>query len=397
MKKIFTLITAAFAALSVNAQDWNATNTGSLNKGTAILDNEYVTIVTGVQDSETALIKDEQDNNDPKTYAGFTFTRYANIRVTDAPAEANNWEGSAYSEATPLGISLIVTAKQNTDVTLYYKHGDNKAVSCYDQTAKKNVSIAETPVEGLAQYYTGTYQFIGGHKYTIYAKGGTTGLNGISTAAGTYEESGSGSASGTVVISWNDEPSLSSVTTEEMTNTGTKNNVATWDNGISIMIMRSDKAQSNGSNITVDGTSYKTIKVSNGAQNKIILPEGKVTKKVTFYSYVNKDAATERASYWKEVNGTQYTEETIFASYQDMTNPDKREYTFDATNTVTFTNTGEQCCYIVFIDVEDGTTGIIAAKAEIENAGAMFNLAGQKVSDSFKGIVIKNGRKVVMK
>ena len=396
MKKIFTLIAAAFAALSVNAQDWNASNTGSLDKGTTILDNEFVTVKTGVQNSETAQIEDEQHTADPKTYAGYTFNRYANIRVTDAPAEANEWEGSAYTECDPVGISLIVTAKQNTDVTLYYKHGDGKAVSCYDQTARKNVSIAESPVEGLAQYYTGTYQFINGHVYTIYAKGGTVGLNGISTAVGTYEEGG-GSAAGTVVISWNDEPSLSNVTTEEMGNTGTSNNVATWDNGISIMIMRSDKGQSNGSNITVDGTSYKTIKVSNGAQNKIILPEGKVTKKVTFYSYVNKDAATERASYWKEVNSTSYTEETIFASYKDFDNPDKREYTFDATNVVTFTNTGEQCCYIVFIDVEDGTTGITAAKTEIVDNGLIFNLAGQKVANNYKGLVIKNGKKVVMK
>lgn len=393
MKKIFTLFTAALAALSVNAQDWNATNSGPLAKGTTILDNEYVTVVTAVQDSETALIKNETDQNDPKTYAGFTFTKYVNIRVTDAPAEANNWEGTEYPDATPLGISLIVTAKKNTDMTLYYKHGDGKALSCYDQTAKKAVSNAEKAVDGLAGYYTGTFQFIEGHKYTIYAKGGTTGLNGITTAAGTYVAPDA-SAAGTVIISWNDEPTLSSKTTEEMTNTGTSNNVATWDNGISIMIMRSDKGQSNGNPITVDGMSYKTIKVSNGAQNKLILPEGKVTSKITLYSYVNKDAATDRPSYWKEVAGATYTEETIFASYKDTANPDKREFTFDAANTVTFTNTGEQCCYVLFVEVSDGAAGITAAKAEIES-GAIYNLAGQKVSDSYKGVVIMNGKKVL--
>lgn len=393
MKKIFTLFTAALAALSVNAQDWNATNSGPLAKGATILDNEYVTVVTAVQDSETALIKNETDQNDPKTYAGFTFTKYVNIRVTDAPAEANNWEGTEYPDANPLGISLIVTAKKNTDMTLYYKHGDGKALSCYDQTAKKAVSNAEKAVDGLAGYYTGTFQFIEGHKYTIYAKGGTTGLNGITTAAGTYVAPDA-SAAGTVIISWNDEPTLSSVTTEEMTNTGSSNNVATWDNGISIMIMRSDKGQSNGNPITVNGTSYKTIKVSNGAQNKLILPEGKVTSKITLYSYVNKDEATERPSYWKEVAGATYTEETIFASYKDTENPDKREFTFDAANTVTFTNTGEQCCYVLFVEVSDGAAGITAAKAEIES-GAIYNLAGQKVSDSYKGVVIMNGKKVL--
>jgi len=381
--------------MSVNAQDWNATNSGSLPVGTVLLDNDYAKVTTAVQESATAVIKDETDKNDPKTYAGFTFTKYVNIRVQDAPAAANEWLGSAYSDCDPVGISLVVEAKQNTDVTLYYKHGDGKQLSCYDQTASKNVSNDEKAVDGLDQYYTGTFKFIANHKYTIYAKGGTTGLNGITTAAGTYEEGGE--ASGTVVISWNDEPALTSMTTEEMANTGTANNVATWDNGISIMIMRSDKGQSNGSNITVDGTSYKTIKVSNGAQNKMTLPEGKVTKKVVFYSYVNKDSATDRPSFWKEVNGVTYDESTIFASYKDMENPDKREFTFDsAVNAVTFTNTGEQCCYIVFVDIESGSAGITSAKAEIVN-GASYNLAGQKVATGYKGIAVKDGKKMLMK
>ena len=98
MKKIFTLIAAFVAALSVNAQDWNATNSGPLEKGAQLLDNDYATVVTGVQASATAVIKNEQDQNDPKTYGGYTFTKYVNIRVTDAPAEANNWEGSAYAD-----------------------------------------------------------------------------------------------------------------------------------------------------------------------------------------------------------------------------------------------------------------------------------------------------------
>ena len=163
------------------------------------------------------------------------------------------------------------------------------------------------------------------------------------------------SAQETVVLSWDDEPTLSSLTTDEMTNTGSSDNVATWSNGLSVTIMRSDKGQSGGSNITIDGQTYKTIKVSNGAQNKLTLPEGKVTKKITLYSYVNVDAATDRASYWKEVAGTAYTDETIFASYKDFENPDKREFTFPAANVVTFTNTGEQCCYVLFVELEDGT------------------------------------------
>ena len=400
MKKIFTLIAAFVAALSVNAQDWNATNSGSLAKGSTILDNDYVTIVTAVQDSEAALIKNENNQDDPKTFAGFTFTKYVNIRVTDAPAESNNWEGTAY-EVTPAGISLIVTAKKNTDVTLYYKHGDGKAVSCYDQTAKKEVSIAETAVTGLSQYYTGTYQFIEGHKYTIYAKGGTTGLSGISTAAGTYVAPDP-SASGTIYISWNDAPTLSNKTTEEMTNTGTSNNLATWDGGFSIMIMRSDKGMSSGSNITIDGTEYKSIKLSNGAKNLLTLPSGKVAKGITFYSYVNNEDEGWENSYWKEIAGTT-NEASTMTSCKDGASPDKREFTFPEgtqLNKITFTNSGKQLCYVIKIDIIDGseTTGIQTVKSETIDVNApAYNLAGQKVDKSYKGVVIQNGKKMIQK
>ena len=400
MKKIFTLIAVFVAALSVNAQDWNATNSGSLAKGTTILDNDYVTIVTAVQDSEAALIKNENNQDDPKNYGGYTFTKYVNIRVTDAPAESNNWEGTAY-EVTPAGISLIVTAKKNTDVTLYYKHGDGKAVSCYDQTAKKEVSIAETPVTDLSQYYTGTYQFIEGHKYTIYAKGGTTGINGISTAEGTYVAPDP-SASGTIYISWNDAPTLSNKTTEEMTNTGTSNNLATWDGGFSIMIMRSDKGMSNGNNITIDGTEYKSIKLSNGAKNLLTLPSGKVAKGITFYSYVNNEDEGWENSYWKEIAGTTYEASTM-TSCKDGASPDKREFTFPEgtqLNKITFTNSGKQLCYVIKIDIIDGseTTGIQTVKSETIDVNApAYNLAGQKVDKSYKGVVIQNGKKMIQK
>ncbi len=42
-------------------------------------------------------------------------------------------------------------------------------------------------------------------------------------------------------------------------------------------------------------------------------------------------------------------------------------------------------------------SGISSVSAETEDNAPAYNLAGQKVSDSFKGIVIKNGRKVVVK
>ena len=69
-------------------------------------------------------------------------------------------------------------------------------------------------------------------------------------------------------------------------------------------------------------------------------------------------------------------------------------FSFDSPlNVVTFTNTGEQACFVIELDVTD-TSSIQAVKAEAENAPA-YNLAGQKVAEGYKGIVIKNGKKVL--
>lgn len=380
MKKIFTLIAAAMAVLTVSAQDWNATNSGSLPKGTTILDNDYVTIVTGVQDSEAALIKDEQDQNDPKTYAGFTFTKYVNIRVTDAPAADNDYEGTAYSDATPLGISLIVTAKKNVDMTLYYKHGEGKAVSCLDQTAQENVAIAETAVDGLDNYYTGVYKFIEGHKYTIYAKGGTVGLNGISTATGTYVEPQS------KVYGY----------------TGNTNSVTYGDGAVMTISGNSSKNYGKGgANITVNGASYSSIKNSNGAQNTFTAATGKKIYRMTFYAVPNADGDAPK---FTEFRGQ--TLSVDVTTTKDGKNPTKIIMCANGIESATFTFGGKQVNFVVDVDYAESaydtqydptvSTGIKAVEAE-QNAAAFYNLAGQKVSEGFKGIIVKNGKKVVMK
>ena len=382
MKKIFTLIAVFVAALSVNAQDWNASNDESLYNGKTILNNDYVKIITAVQDTETALIKDENDKADPKTYGGYTFTKYVNIRVDAGPAESNNWEGTAYGDATPAGISLIVTAKENTDVTLYYKHGDNKAVSCYDQTAKGAVAIAETAVPGLASYYTGTFKFIKDHKYTIYATGGTTGLNGISTAAGTYVEP----------------------TTTVYANIGNTNEV-TYNDGAKMQITgNTSKNYGKGGKITVNGASYDAIKNSNGAQNTFTAATGKKIYRMTFYAMPNSDGDAPK---FTEFNGV-----SMEIPVTTVKNGDQATQTIMCVNgaeSVTFTYGGKQVNFVIDVDYSSasydeqydptkGTDGIQTVKSETIDVNApAYNLAGQKVDKSFKGVVIQNGKKMIQK
>jgi len=381
MKKILLFAAAVMAAMTVSAQDWNATNSGPLPVGTILLDNDYVTVKTAVQESATAFIKNESDQNESKTFGGYTFTKYVNIRVDAAPAADNNWEGTPYGDADPAGISLIVTAKKNTDMTLYYKHGDGKAVSCLDQNTKENVAIAEVAVDGLDTYYTGTYKFVEGHTYTIFARGGTTGLNGISTAEGTYVEP-----------------------TSKVYSYSAKENLVTYPDGATMQITgNAEKQFGNGGSITVNGAAYVGIKNSNGAQNTFTAATGKKIYRMTFYAIPNKDGESPK---FQEFNGTAL--DIAITTAKDGANPTQAIMCVNGAESVTFTYGGKQVNFVVDVDytptaydsqydpsLTNGISTVKAADAAV-NAPA-FNLAGQKVAAGFKGLVIKGGKKMIVK
>ena len=49
------------------------------------------------------------------------------------------------------------------------------------------------------------------------------------------------------------------------------------------------------------------------------------------------------------------------------------------------------------ISINQNPTGIKTVKADATENGATYNLAGQKVDENYKGVVIQNGKKVVVK
>lgn len=67
---------------------------------------------------------------------------------------------------------------------------------------------------------------------------------------------------------------------------------------------------------------------------------------------------------------------------------EKTFYIFRATGKSTYFNT--------FKITRSGSTGINTVKAA-ENNSAIYNIAGQKVANDFKGLVIKNGKKMIQK
>lgn len=182
MKKIFTLIAAAVLAVSANAQDWTCGNI-YLADGTTLVDNDYATVTTANNTTSGTLIEDEGGNPTPVTYFDKTFTHYLGVRVTDAPSAANP-TGTAHES----NVAIVVNAKKNTDMTLYYKVGATKSIDCYDQAAKEAVSIVQEASNPGDEYLfcKGVYKFQEGHTYTIYAKGGTIQLHALGFGEGTY-------------------------------------------------------------------------------------------------------------------------------------------------------------------------------------------------------------------
>lgn len=150
-----------------------------------------------------------------------------------------------------------------------------------------------------------------------------------------------------------------------------KNNLLTGKTGTvaegySIAITgRDDKDLQSGSNITVNGTSMQSMKVSNGAQNTLTIPAGVTVKGITFYSYNNYTDPT-YVHGWKEVNGTSYQDSSSDSYYGNIplqgnsnfsdyrTNPDSRTYSINNITdggTITFTNAGNQICYLIGVHI----------------------------------------------
>ena len=198
------------------------------------------------------------------------------------------------------------------------------------------------------------------------------------------------------------------------------NSVKFADGATTTITGNSEKTISSGSDITVGDKAYKSLKVSNGAQNTFNAPSGKTAVRVTFYSYINHNAEKResnkggskdntgfgyRASYWKEIAGTAYNAETaqLFSTFIDgfrqadnsvtlddtaLSNPDALTFDLNAVSEFTFTNTGEQVCVVMKVaygTVSGGSTEpqtpIITLTADVDGAARNFEF-GSGVADN---------------
>ena len=208
-------------------------------------------------------------------------------------------------------------------------------------------------------------------------------------------------ATKTIMLDWNKFDLTSNVT--GTSNAILKGKADTDAEGYSIELLNNAKNWSNLNKMTVDGAEYQSIKLSNGAENILNLPEGVKASRITFYSVINtKDNNT--VCGWKNVNGLQEYECIPMGAYTKYpaadTEYDVRVYPLDNATQVSFTNAGLQLGFVIALDIVDEaapTTATItisdAKMATYSNISAWKKPAGMeeytaKYDEAAKTIVL---------
>ncbi|MCH5346849.1 MAG: chitobiase/beta-hexosaminidase C-terminal domain-containing protein [Muribaculaceae bacterium] len=148
-----------------------------------------------------------------------------------------------------------------------------------------------------------------------------------------------------------------------------------------VLVGDASKAYASGGNdkiqISLINDGRTTIKGSNGAQNKLVMPDGVLATRVYLYSIINA-ASGSRVSGWKEVNGVSYGYDKDAAqtlgAWSNVTdrfaNPDLRVYDLcepgeEGVSEFTFTNAGELSLFVIAVDVIDPQDAPVADYVDV--------------------------------
>lgn len=172
------------------------------------------------------------------------------------------------------------------------------------------------------------------------------------------------------------------------------------------------KLYSAGSEVLYNGKRYKSIKLSNGAQNTFYAPEGKGIGSVKIISY--KHGSGTRTTFWYEVNGVEYGTAELTADDKMLftpnagvptisevavdkycATPNVQEFTIGGKPNFTFTNGGEQVAFILDVTYSDvvntGISNVVTSKPQkvrkyyengrivIETANGRFTTTGARL------------------
>ena len=182
-------------------------------------------------------------------------------------------------------------------------------------------------------------------------------------------------ATKTIVLDWNKFDLTDYVK-------GTSNSVlngktGTDAEGYSIELNNNEKNWSALNKMTIDGTEYQSIKLSNGAENILHMPEGVKASRITFYSVIN-STDNNTVCGWQNVNGAQEYKSIPMGALTKYPNADTeydvRVYPLNnATDKISFTNAGLQMAFVIALDIVDETPA--TKKVEINSESGLISFS----------------------
>lgn len=157
-----------------------------------------------------------------------------------------------------------------------------------------------------------------------------------------------------------------------------------------------DKTYAKGEKMTYefDGVQRTGIKLSNGAQNVIHVPDGYKVTKLTLWSVVGTNVSS-RTSYWKEVAGKTYTEADgqLLDLTKTAASPNKAVFVLNnVERELTFTNAGEQQSVVIVLEYHTGGTSTAVTPSGLNAASVRteyYTLSGERVAQPVKGMYIQ--------
>lgn len=427
MKKIFTFIATAMLAVGANAQiTWQQADETAPGAGTKIIDNDLVTVETVY--ATTAKKTSWEDDNFPQKTDGFEFDYYIQVRTADNASSAKP-DGGESEGSTP----LIVTAKKDATVTFYFRRqkgsvgfdkDDGKDLQCFAQigstpTSEEEVIITNEDKVTPANYahVKKTYKFVEGGVYTIHRKSSTIYLYAIDVAESAAEPEVTIPNAAPVKVTW----SLSDLATTAVCDPATAaQGDATCTVGAGMEILEETKAYNDIEFMQFQPTTgedkgkneYANAKELNKYIDFTFTPSALfAVTKVTFDAikigtgdpqiFIDLIDGDGQANTVDGPTDIQKNEEVdapkISHTYDVKTKPSTNAVTLRIYVGKLASNKQLGLANVVIEGNIDGATGIESVKTSVVANGTIYNLAGQKVDTSYKGIVIQNGKKFVQK
>lgn len=182
-------------------------------------------------------------------------------------------------------------------------------------------------------------------------------------------------------FTWNDAAPAAKQVVYWQTGTEPANSITVADNWTLTISGNAEKNWSNGNgSITYEGTTYTTLKNSNGAQNTLTLAARQKAKKVDFYATANN---TTDAGKLSEFNGETCAD--MVSSLADYAHPTHISKTLATpANSFTFTFSSKQVCFIAVVTLAD----------DDETATEVVKEQGDQVPSTK---VIRNGQMVIIR